>query len=184
MVMGTLRGTNKTGEETGAILATLNKRLLERPVSGRYCSTIYALFDPATMELKFSNAGMPYPLLASEAGFKPLGEGGLPSGLFPGSSYEVHSIKLAPGDAVLIASDGLHELRNRQDEDFSWSKLAEVWQQCWAKAAKETLDQLLESAREFSGGAQQDDITVVIVKALSTMVLPDPAGGFRRVPLR
>ena len=185
MVMGTLRGANKTGEDTGAVLATLNKRLLVRPVSGRYCATIYALFNPTTLELKFSNAGLPLPLLATETGCTTVGQGGLPSGLFPGSSYEVHSIKLSPGDSVLLATDGLHELRNRQDEDFSWGKLAEVWHGCRGNSADETLDCLFKGLREFSGGApQHDDITAVIVKIHSTMVLPNPAGGFWRVPLR
>jgi len=185
MVMGTLRGANKTGENTADVLRTLNKRLLVRPVSGRYCSTIYALFDPATLELKFSNAGLPLPLHASESGCKSVGEGGLPSGLFPGSSYDVHSIQLVPGDAVLLATDGLHELRNKQDEDFSWGALSEVWQSCRRQSAKETLDRLFAAVKEFSlGSAQHDDITVVVVKAISTMVLPNPAGGFWRVPVR
>ncbi|HUJ32040.1 MAG TPA: PP2C family protein-serine/threonine phosphatase [Candidatus Acidoferrum sp.] len=185
MVMGTLRGTNKTDEDTGSVLSTLNKRLLVRPVSGRYCTTIYALFNPATLELRFSNAGMPLPLLASEAGCAPIGEGGLPSGMFPGSTYDVHSIKLSPGDSVLLATDGLHELRNRQDEDFSWEKLSEVWQRCRGNSADETLDCLFNGVKEFAAGARQhDDITVVIVKVLSTMVLPNPAGGFWRASLR
>lgn len=185
MVMGTLRGANKTGEDTADVLKTLNKRLLVRPVSGRYCSTIYALFNPATLELKFSNAGLPFPLHASEAGCKSVGEGGLPSGLFPGSLYDVHTIKLSPGDAVLLATDGLHEIRNTQDEDFSWEKLAEVWHCCRGRSVGETLDHLFQGVKEFSrGAAQHDDITVVVVKATSTMVLPNPAGGFWRVPLR
>lgn len=185
MVMGTLRGANKTDETTADVLATLNKRLLVRPVSGRYCSTIYALFNPATLELKFSNAGLPLPLHASDGGCKSVGQGGLPSGLFPGSSYEVHTIKLSPGDAVLLATDGLHEIRNREDEDFSWGKLSEVWQHCRGRSAEETLNHLFAGVREFSTGrAQHDDITVVVVKAVSTMVLPNPAGGFWRVPLR
>ncbi|HKN62551.1 MAG TPA: PP2C family protein-serine/threonine phosphatase [Candidatus Acidoferrales bacterium] len=186
MVMGTLRGANKTGEDTNAVLATLNKRLLVRPVSGRFCATLYALFNPATLELKFSNAGLPFPLHASEAGCKTIGEGGLPSGLFPGSSYDVHSIKLSPGDTVLLATDGLHELRNGNDEDFSERKLSEVWHRCRGSSAKETLDLLFEGVKEFSagGGTQHDDITVVVVKVMSTMVLPNPAGGFWRVPLR
>jgi len=46
LVMGTLRGINKTGEDTPEVLALLNKRLLVRPIRGRYCATIYALFDP------------------------------------------------------------------------------------------------------------------------------------------
>jgi phosphoserine phosphatase RsbU/P len=186
MVMGTLRGANKTGEDTNAVLATLNKRLLVRPVSGRFCATLYALFNPATLELKFSNAGLPFPLHASEEGCKTVGEGGLPSGLFPGSSYDVHTIKLSPGDTVLLATDGLHELRNGNDEDFSERKLSEVWHRCRGNSAKETLDLLFEGLKEFSAGgaAQHDDITVVVVKVMSTMVLPNPAGGFLRVPLR
>jgi len=39
--------------------------------------------------------------------------------------------------------------------------------------------------KEFSAGAaQHDDITIVVVKALETMVLPKPGGGFSRVALR
>jgi phosphoserine phosphatase RsbU/P len=185
MVMGTLRGTNKTGESTAEVLKTLNKRLLVRPVSGRYCSTIYAIFNPATLELKFSNAGLPLPLHASDAGCKTVGEGGLPSGLFPGAWYETHTIKLAPGDSVLLATDGLHELRNDKDEDFSWGQLAEVWQTCRGQSAEETLNQLFAGVKNFScGKPQHDDITVVIVRAVSMMVLPNPTGGFWRVPMR
>lgn len=185
MVMGMLRGTNKTGEDSGAVLETLNNRLLVRPVAGRFCSTIYALLNPATLELKFSNAGLPFPLHASAEGCKAVGEGGIPSGIFPGSSYEVHSIKLSPGDAVLFATDGLHELRNSENEDFSWTKLSEVWRHSGANSAEETLDLLFDGIKEFSGSTRQhDDLTVVIVKALSTMVLPTPGGGFSRVAIR
>jgi sigma-B regulation protein RsbU (phosphoserine phosphatase) len=48
LVMGTIRGINKTSEDTAAGLGLLNKRLRVRPVPGRYSSTIYALFNPAT----------------------------------------------------------------------------------------------------------------------------------------
>jgi serine phosphatase RsbU (regulator of sigma subunit) len=41
LVMGTIRGINKTGEDTGAVLSLLNKRLRVRPVPGRYSSMIY-----------------------------------------------------------------------------------------------------------------------------------------------
>ena len=185
MVMGTLRGTTKTGSGTEAVLATLNKRLMVRPVPGRYCCTIYALFNPATLELKFSNAGMPFPLHASDAGCKKVGEGGMPSGLFPGSAYDVHSVRLRPGDAVLLATDGLHEMRNDRDEDFSWAKLGELWQRCRSSSGEETLDFLFAGMKEFAaGGAPHDDITVVVVKAFSTMVLPKPGGGFSRVAVR
>lgn len=40
LVMGTIRGINKTGEDTATVLQLLNKRLRVRAVPGRYSSTI------------------------------------------------------------------------------------------------------------------------------------------------
>jgi phosphoserine phosphatase RsbU/P len=165
LVMGTIRGINKTGEDTASVLGLLNKRLRVRPVPGRFSSTIYALYDPASGELAFSNAGVPLPLLVTTGGCRSLGEGGFPSAMFPDASYEIHRVKLAPGDAVLFATDGLHEMRNERDEDLSWRKLEEIWKQCRVKSADECLDFLFEEVRAFSGkGASHDDITAVVLK--------------------
>ena len=166
LVMGTLRGIHKTGEKTGAALALLNKRLLVRPVMGRYSATLYAVFDPLSRILSFSNAGLPLPLLVSESGCRQLGQGGLPSGLLPAATYENHSVQLSPGDAVLFATDGLHELRDRNDRDFTWEKLAEIWRQCRSQSVEESLGLIFAGAREFSegGSEQQDDITAVVLK--------------------
>jgi len=165
LVMGMLRGIHKTGQGTADALALLNRRLLVRPVKGRYSAMIYAVFDPASGELSFSNAGLPYPLLVSKSGCRALGQGGVPTGLLPDSSYEPCSVQLAPGDAVLFATDGLHELRDGDDRDFSWDRLAEIWQQCGCKSAEESLDFLFEEAKGFSeGDSQKDDITAVVLK--------------------
>lgn len=165
LVMGTIRGINKTGETTASVLQLLNKRLRVRPVPGRYSSTFYALFDPLSGELTFSNAGVPFPLLVSAAGCHPLGEGGFPSGMFGGVSYEIHRAHLNPGDTVLFATDGLHELRNEKDEDLSWGKLGEIWTQCRCKSADESLDFLFDEVQSFSGGGRRhDDITAIALK--------------------
>jgi phosphoserine phosphatase RsbU/P len=165
LVMGTLRGINKTGEQASAVLATLNKRLLVRPVHGRFATTLYASYDPACRELTFSNAGMPYPLIASDSGCRQLREGGLPSGMFPGSSYDVHRVCLSPGDSVLFATDGLHELRGVHDDDFGWVRMAEIWRECREKSVDESLECLLHGAKHFAvGGIQQDDITAIALK--------------------
>ena len=165
LVMGTIRGINKTGEDTGAVLGLLNKRLRVRPVPGRYSSMIYALFNPVSGVLTFSSTGIPLPLLVSTDSCRSLGEGGFPSGMFPDASYEIHSVQLAAGDAVLFATDGLHEMRNAQNEDLSWGKLEEIWKQCGCKSADECLDFLFEQVREFSAsGGSHDDITAVVLK--------------------
>jgi sigma-B regulation protein RsbU (phosphoserine phosphatase) len=166
LVMGLMRGLHKSGASTADSLALLNKRMLVRPVAGRFAATLYALYDPASRKLSFSNAGMPQPTLASEAGCRPLGEGGLPSGIFPGATYDIHDVQLFPGDAVLFATDGLHELRDRFNRDFSWERLQDTWLQCRCKGAEESLDLLFAEARQFSedGSEQQDDITAVVLK--------------------
>lgn len=165
LVMGMLRGIHKTGQNTATALTLLNERLLVRPVPGRYAATLYAVLDPASLRLNFSNAGLPYPLLVSASGCRPLGNGGLPSGLLPGANYEAYSVQMYPGDSVLFATDGLHELRDPQSNDFAWEALGKAWQQCWGKSAKESLDFLFQEASRFSAnGKQDDDVTAVVLK--------------------
>jgi sigma-B regulation protein RsbU (phosphoserine phosphatase) len=165
LVIGTIRGINKTGEDSGAVLGLLTKRLRVRPSPGCYSSVIYALFNPATGVLTFSNAGIPLPLLVSANGCCSLGEGGFPSGMFPDASYEIHSVRPSPGDAVLFAADGLHEMRNAENEDRSWGKLEEIWKQFRCKSADECLDFLFDQVRTFSAsGGSHDDITAVVLK--------------------
>jgi serine phosphatase RsbU (regulator of sigma subunit) len=75
-------------------------------------------------------------------------------------------VQLAPGDAVLFATDGLTELRDCRDNDFSWDRLSEIWKMSLGKTAEESLDFLFEEAGRFSEGvhAQQDDITAIVLK--------------------
>ena len=165
LVMGAFRGIKKTGADTAGVLAMLNERLMQRPLDGRFCSTLYGLFDPATGKLVFSNAGLPLPLLATEATCQPLGEGGLPSGMFTTATYGQHTVRLSPGDSVLFATDGLHESRNREGDEFWSAQMTEVWAQCRGKSARESVDLLFDRMHAFAqGGRQDDDVTVVVLK--------------------
>jgi phosphoserine phosphatase RsbU/P len=167
LVTGTLRGIHKTGTDTAQVLALLNERLVQRPIPGRFCSTLYALFNPTTRELIFSNAGIPRPLLVSGAACCQLGAGGLPSGMFPASTYERHLVQLGPGDCVLFATDGLHELRNGEGVEFCSARMEEVWAQCRHKSATESVDFVFDRQLAFSNGnPPQDDITAVVLKVL------------------
>jgi phosphoserine phosphatase RsbU/P len=165
LVMGMMRGINKTGAEPADVLALLSSRIRVRPVTGRYCATLYALFDPSSNELKFANAGLPYPVLVSNTGVSQLALGGIPSGMFPGTAYEQQVVRLSPGDVVLFATDGLHEMRNQSGDDFSWKQLPETWSNCAQKSADESLDLLFEGVKHFSPHSEQrDDITAVALK--------------------
>src|SRR5271155_3126909 len=168
LVTGTLRGVHKCGTDTDSVLERLNERLLQRPIPGRFCSTLYALFNPATRELIFSNAGMPLPLLVSGTACQQLGEGGFPSGMFPGATYGRHVVQLSRGDCVLFATDGLHELRNGEGVEFCTAQMEKVWAQCGHKSATESADFIFDGQAAFSNGrAPHDDITAVVLKVLA-----------------
>ena len=167
LVTGTLRGIHKTGTDTAGVLARLNERLLQRPLPGRFSSTLYALFNPATRELFFSNAGMPLPLLVSGTTCQPLGEGGLPVGMFPGAAYGRHVVQLSQGDCVLFATDGLHELLNPDGIEFCTAQMEQVWARCGHKSAIESADFIFDQQAAFSNGiVPHDDVTAVVLKVL------------------
>jgi sigma-B regulation protein RsbU (phosphoserine phosphatase) len=163
LVMGTLRGIHKSGTETASVLTVLNERLMQRPLHGRFCCTLYAVFNPVTRELAFSNAGLPLPLLISKNTCQALGEGGLPPGMFPSAAYVQHRVQLSPGDSVLFATDGLHESSN--GFEFFAERIAESWKHCPHSSADQSLNFLFESLHAFSNGNKpDDDVTVVVLK--------------------
>lgn len=169
LAMGMLRGIHKSGVAAASVLTLLNKRLMVRPVAARYCATLYATFDPKTLQLEFSNAGLPHPLRASTGRCEQLGEGGTPSGIFAEVGYDQYSIQLSRGDTVLFATDGLHEMKNAQDQFMDAEELGELWRQCAKRSANESLDYLFSCIRAFANGArpqQHDDITAVVLKVL------------------
>jgi phosphoserine phosphatase RsbU/P len=167
LVMGAYRGIHKSEMQAAQVLTLLNKRMLVRPVVSRYCATLYGNFDPASRVMTFANAGLPHPLLASPGTSRELGKGGIPSGMFDGVDYDQYTFELSPGDSVLFATDGVHELRNSRGDFLNPRRLADLWRDCGTRSAEESLDALFAGLREFSEGAgQDDDITAVVLHIL------------------
>lgn len=173
LAMGMMRGIHKTGTDPASVLALLNQRLLVRPVPGRFCSSLFALFNPYTRQLMFSNAGLPLPYLLTATGCRPLGEGGLPSGMFAGAIYDRHTAQLSQGDAVLFATDGVHELCNRDGMEFDVAQISRIWGQSRDKSADEFLTSLFDGMSAFSDGVGlHDDATAVILKTMQMETKP------------
>ncbi|HEY6072460.1 MAG TPA: PP2C family protein-serine/threonine phosphatase, partial [Anaerolineales bacterium] len=165
LAIGTLRGIKKTGEQPTDVLGLLNRRLRMRVPPARYCAVQYGVFDPATRELCYSNAGLPRPLHISDGGCVEIGAGGLPSGLFPDSEYEQYKFTLGPGDAVLFTSDGIIEAQNAKGEDFGLERLMEVSSQPRGQSADILLARVFEAVDRFVAGApQHDDMAAAVLK--------------------
>lgn len=166
LVMGVLRGLNKTGDPPCVVLATLNARLLERVIPERFCMLQYAVFDPPSRTLTFTNAGMNFPLHISSAGCRELGQGGFPCGLLEEATYETHSVSLLPGESVLFATDGLVEAQNPEGEPFRVERLMDACTRSISEPGDTLLARTFEAVDAFAGSnGQKDDMTACLITA-------------------
>ena len=138
-----------------------------RVIPGRYCAVQYAAFNPATQRMSFSHAGLPLPLLISAGGCVEVGEGGLPSGLFPHAEYVDSSLELAAGDSILFSTDGIAEARNSKDEEFGIERIIEVCAAHRSKHADELLAAIAAALDDFTNGTRQhDDMSAAVLKVI------------------
>jgi sigma-B regulation protein RsbU (phosphoserine phosphatase) len=160
-----LRGFHKSGVTPPAILELLNQRLRIRVFPEHYCAVQYAVFDVSLGEIRYASAGLPPPLHVTATACVQLDGAGLPPGLFDGSRYETFTAQLAPGDAVLFATDGLTDARNAKREEFGTERLVKVCARNRKESADALLGLIFEALDKFVAGApQHDDITAAILK--------------------
>lgn len=134
----------------------------------RFITLAVAVLDPQTHTVTFANAGHPSPLLY-KAATKTIQEcvprkvSGLALGIMEGYPFESCQIKLDPGDALVIYSDGVTDAENPKGDQFgSASKVISTLQSLGTGAPKNLLDGLMQILEKHTSGAKQnDDITLV-----------------------
>jgi sigma-B regulation protein RsbU (phosphoserine phosphatase) len=90
--------------------ARLNEMILNEIRAERYFTLALGFLDLITGRMWLVQAGHPHPLiLRADGRVEFVGGGGLPIGLIEGAAYETVELSLAPGDRMLICSDGLIE---------------------------------------------------------------------------
>jgi sigma-B regulation protein RsbU (phosphoserine phosphatase) len=93
--------------------------------------------------------------------------GGTVVGLLPECAYEQAEVFLAPGDLLVIYTDGFSEAMNTNLEEWGEERLIDAIIVCNALPAKESIAKIMQAADAFASGApQSDDMTLVILRAL------------------
>jgi sigma-B regulation protein RsbU (phosphoserine phosphatase) len=92
-------------------LERLNAEMLARSEhASRFATAVYAVIDVQTGHVRFSCAGHPPVLLArAGGGFEPHGTTGGLLGVFEGTTFGEAELELAPGDRLLLHSDGFEQ---------------------------------------------------------------------------
>ena len=152
--------------QTGAapLMTRLNRGLFRRAIEARFLTSFYGMLAPDG-SLTYCNAGHNAPLLVTKSGIRRLETGGVVLGLFDTASYDEETLKLEPGDLIVLFSDGVTEAMNAEDEEFTDDRLIACANAHRGEAPQQVLDALLADVHAFCAGeAQSDDVTAVLVR--------------------
>ena len=101
---------------------------------------------------------------ARDRAVRPVGEPQLPLGLLPVPGFDSVHLSVAPGDLVVVATDGVLEVADKQAEEFGAGRLGELIVTHAEAPLPNLADQILSSARTF--GRQFDDQTLLLIRCL------------------
>jgi serine phosphatase RsbU (regulator of sigma subunit) len=132
----------------------------------RFTTAFFAEFDPATRALTYIRAGHNCPILRrASGGFDRLEIGDLPLGIDPAARFHTGSAALAPGDLLLIFTDGLVEAVNERDEEYGEARMMDVLRGAAGGSADAVLREVMVALERFVGQARQhDDVTCLILR--------------------
>jgi len=124
--MSDFRGKDRTDLAPGKVCENLNGALVRGGASGMFLTFFYTVIDAAHNQLLFSNAGHEHMIFYDgkrEAAQILKEEQGRPLGLFEESDYPTLERQFQKGDAFLLLSDGVKELRSPKGEEFGVKRL-------------------------------------------------------------
>jgi serine phosphatase RsbU (regulator of sigma subunit) len=83
--------------------------------------------------------------------------------LFADAKYETLTLKLEPGDSILVCSDGIIEAQNARYDDFGIPRLMSVCNDNSGASPTELLVRIFSAVHDFTDVIRQhDDMAAVI----------------------
>jgi len=168
LLLAMLRTLVDEGLEPAELVTRLNVQVMKQAPSTRFITLFLGVFNPATGLLTFVNAGQNPPLLRrASGGYERLREGGIALGMFERSQYSTGHTELAPGDVLVMYSDGITEAENPSDEPFDECGLQSVMDTRTWGTAKELGWATFEAVERHAQERRLlDDLTVLVVRRL------------------
>ena len=167
--ISTLRFAADADESPRRILEAANRRLYRDTYRQMFAAVCFVVLDEETMEMRFTNAGLPKPLLVrdGEAFLIEWSENGshYPLGMVEDTVYHEESLTLQAHDVPVLYTDGIIEATNTHGEECGIRRLRDTVTATASQAAQDILFQIITEAQRHHGGADQgDDVTLMVLR--------------------
>ncbi len=147
------------------LLRSVNHFFCQNTAEGAYATLFAAEYDDRTRRLRYANCGhLPALLLRSGGALERLSSTATVLGLFGEWDCILEEQQLAPGDTLLLYTDGVTESFNPAGEEFGEGRLAETLLRNRDLRSPALLAAIVEEVQQFSAGSQRDDITLIVAK--------------------
>ncbi len=174
MLMATFQASLKTLSTAQVALpelaSNMNRYACGNSQGGlRFTTAFLAEYDPVRRTVDYINAGHNNPILRRASGqIERLDVGGLPFGIQPEAKYESATVTLAPGDWLIIFTDGLVEAENALQDEYGETRLLAAIEAGKSVEPAEMLKRLMAEVDLFVGNTpQHDDVTCLLLKSES-----------------
>ncbi len=171
MVRGLVEELRPIAMDPGALLTRINsdlRAILQQAGTPLFTTAFYLVADLELRQIVYANAGHPKPLLIHrltgevETLKNADGKARPALGLFADSTYPTTTRALAPGDEVMLFTDGLYEVEGEDKAQFSQELLTAAVRRGARLHCPEMFAALLEEIQKFSVTHEfSDDVCLV-----------------------
>jgi sigma-B regulation protein RsbU (phosphoserine phosphatase) len=136
--------------------------------SNMFATVFFGLLDPVRGELLYINAGHESPLLIANSKLKKrLAPTGPAVGMMPDMEFKIEKVVLAPGEALVLYTDGTTDALSPDLRPFAEDRLIQAASSP-ALSAQERIQNVIEALdRHIADREQYDDITLMAVERQS-----------------
>jgi sigma-B regulation protein RsbU (phosphoserine phosphatase) len=163
-LQGTLRALSGNTLAPAALCGSLNRSLAAQLAPEQFVALVYGAYDAEQRELSYVNAGHVPPLLVRADGTcARLETGGPVLGQMAGAEYREGRIRLAPGDRLVLATDGVFEATAGSGEELGEERLCSIVRNASPRDISALPEAIFDEALSFAEGTLHDDATVVVL---------------------
>jgi serine phosphatase RsbU (regulator of sigma subunit) len=146
--------------------ARISRLLYQRTPQEKYATAILAVVQAGGARVEYANAGHNAGLLVRVGGeVERLGPTGVPLGILPAAAYRGTTVELAPGDTVVLYTDGITEATNGDDEELGIERLIELCRERRGDPPDLMAEAIAGAVTAFAGGRPRgDDQTLLLLR--------------------